>query len=365
MTVLSSQLLSTSYQNLLKPLLFKFEAETIHNSFTKLGKVLGSTTLTQILTQLMLAYKNPNLSKKLDGITFPNPIGLSAGFDYNGELTDILPYVGFGWHTIGTVTFQAYNGNQPPRLGRLPNSKALLVNKGLKNWGAVQIIEHLEKKQFKIPTGISVASSNAHFDSVQDQLSDIAHCFDLFEQSKLKHDYYELNISCPNTFGGEPFVVPDRLDLLLNLTDKLKLSRPMYVKMPIDQSNIETQAMLEKLDTHNVQGLIFGNLTKDHTNPDVTTEDKEIWQNQKGNLSGKPTFNRSNSLLQFTKELYKNRFTLVGTGGVFSAEDAELKMNLGADLVQLITGMVFKGPQLIGQINHYLANRPSMTAPNK
>jgi dihydroorotate dehydrogenase len=355
MTPLTSNLLATSYQHLLKPILFKFDAELVHDNFTRLGKMLGASSAAQLLTQAALTYHHPALTKTLDGITFPNPIGLSAGFDYNGELTDILPQVGFGWHTIGTVTYLPYAGNTPPRLGRFPKSQALLVNKGLKSWGAVKVIEQLEGKKLTIPTGISIASTNKQFSSVQEQLSDIARCFDAFEHSSVKHHYYELNISCPNTFGGEPFVEPERLALLLNLTDKLKVSRPMYVKMPIDQSEAATLSMLKVLDQHQVQGLIFGNLTKDHHNPDVHPEDQKSWLTKKGNLSGKPTFNRSNQLLQLTKQYYHSRFTLIGTGGVFSGEDALTKLELGADLVQLITGMVMKGPQLIGQINHFLA----------
>jgi dihydroorotate dehydrogenase len=369
MQPVTSALLAKSYQHLLKPLLFKFDAELVHDSFTTIGKVLGSHQVSQLLTQLTLSYEHPSLVKTVDGITFPNQIGLSAGFDYNGELTDILPAVGFGWHTIGTVTYQSYPGNQPPRLARFPKSKALLVNKGLKSWGAEKVIAHLENKKFTIPTGISIASSNAHFDSLKDQLTDIARCFDTFEKSLLPFHYYELNISCPNTFGGEPFTEPDRLELLLNLTDKFDLDRPMYIKMPIDQSAAKTLQLLAVAHNHNVQGLIFGNLTKDRHNPDVDADDRKTWENKKGNLSGKPTWNRSNSLLQLTKQHYPARFTLIGTGGVFSGADAQIKIDLGADLIQLISGMVFQGPQLIGQINHYLANQPattrSTTEPNR
>lgn len=357
MTPTSSSLFALAYQNLLKPLLFKFDAEKVHNSFTALGKIAGSNVATQLLTQLIFSYQHASLGKTVDGIFFPNPVGLSAGFDYNGELTDILPMVGFGWHTIGTVTLHPYEGNTPPRLGRFPKSQALLVNKGFKSRGAEVIISQLAKKNFRIPTGISIGSTNKHFNSVKEQLSDIAHCFQLFEQSNLKHSYYELNISCPNTFGGQPFTEPSALHTLLTMTNKLALTRPVYIKMPIDQSEAATLGMLEVANRHNIQGLIFGNLTKDHNNPAVHPDDVKQWESRKGNLSGKPTWNRSNNLLRLSKVQYKNRFTLVGTGGVFSGQDAATKLELGADLVQLISGMIFQGPQLIGQINHYLATK--------
>lgn len=351
-----SNLISGSYKGMVKPLLFNFDAETVHNSATLIGKSVGNNPVLKFATKSLFSYSSPKLSKTIDGIEFPNPIGLSAGFDYNGELTGILPAVGFGWHTIGTVTYQSYQGNPKPRLGRFPDSKAILVNKGLKTWGAEKVIEYLQRQSFSIPTAISIASTNTHFDSVEEQLQDIARCFDAFEHSSLNHALYEMNISCPNTFGGEPFTEPARLDVLLTMLDKLSISKPVYVKMPIDQSEKETSAMMKVIHGHNIQGLIFGNLTKDHTNPAVTDFDKKQWAVKKGNLSGKPTWERSLKLLKLAKKEYPARFTLVGTGGIFNGEDAAEKMAAGADLLQLITGMIFEGPQVIGQINHHLVH---------
>lgn len=305
----------------------------------------------------MWAYHHPKLITVCDGIAFPNPIGLSAGFDYNGDLTGILPAVGFGFHTIGTVTLRPYEGNTPPRLARLPRSQALLVNKGLKNDGAPAIIERLEKETFEIPTGISIASTNTYFASEEEQIKDITKCFRLFEKSKVQHAYYELNISCPNTFGGEPFTSPQRLSALMKRMDQLQLQRPLYVKMPIDQSWEATLALLNVLKKHAVQGVIFGNLTKDKTNPLVHPEDRKIWRQHKGNVSGKPTWKRSNKLIRLTREQFGSRFTIIGTGGIFNGQDAQEKMVAGADIVQLITGMVFKGPQVIGRINYHLAEQ--------
>lgn len=343
------------YSRVAKPLFFLIDAEKVHNSMTQTGKLLGRNLVTQKMTEVAFSFKHPSLHTMFDGISFPNRVGLPAGFDYNGDLTQILPSVGFGWHTIGTVTLEPYGGNPKPRLGRFPDSKALLVNKGLKSLGTKKVIQELSQLSFQVPTAISIASTNKLFESEKAQLLDIVTSFRLFEQSSVKHQLYELNISCPNTFGGEPYTTCPRLESLMDAIDKIKLSKPLYVKMPIDQSEAETKELLSVLNKHNVQGVIFGNLTKDRNNPLVTEADRLEWQKRKGNLSGKPTWERSNNLISLTKKHYKNRFTIVGTGGIFTAEDAQHKLDLGADLLQLITGMIYQGPQTIGAINLGLA----------
>lgn len=352
-------LLSTTtrvlYTNFLKQVFFLFDPEFAHDRNVQCGKILGRFSFARNFIDWMWAYHNPVLTKTLDGITFSNPVGLSAGFDYNGNLTSILPSIGFGFHTIGTVTLKSYAGNTPPRLGRFPRSRALLVNKGLKNNGAISIIKKLKKCRFTIPTGISIASTNQHFTSEKEQIKDIVACFDLFETSTLSHAYYELNISCPNTFGGEPFTSSARLEKLMKKMDLLGVSRPLYIKMPIDQTEKETLLLLNVLAKHNVQGVIFGNLTKDKANPAVHPEDRKVWLTRKGNLSGKPTWGRSNNLVALTRKHFGSRFTIIGTGGIFNGQDALQKLAAGADLIQLITGMIYEGPQVIGSINWHLA----------
>ncbi len=350
-----SGLAHLKYKYILRPLFFRLDSETIHNILVTSGRLFASNPVGQYLLKVTFGFSHPSLAVKLAGLTFPNRVGLSAGFDYDGDLVNAVPALGFGWHTIGTVTFQPYTGNPKPRLGRFPKSRALLVNKGLKSLGAATVINKLSAYRFQVPTAISIASTNQAYKSDQSQLQDILSCFKLFEKSSLKHHLYEMNISCPNTFGGEPYTSPRRLESLLKALDQLKIKRPILLKMPIDQSESETLELLKVADKHNVAGVIFGNLTKNKTNPAVTKSDQTAWQNKKGNLSGKPTFDLSNKLIALTKKYFKNRFVIVGTGGIFSPDDALMKIKLGADLLQLITGMVYEGPQLIGQINHKLS----------
>lgn len=348
---------TTLYKNILKPFVFLFDAETVHNTFVALGTFLGDIPPARFITKTIWAYNDSKLITSKNGVLFPNPVGLSAGFDYNGNLTQILPAVGFGFHTIGTITLHPYEGNKTPRLGRFPKSKALLVNKGLKNIGARACIKQLSSKKLHIPTGISIGSTNKAYDSLKEQILDTVICFYLFEKSALKHAYYELNISCPNTHGGEPFSIPSHLEVLLTALDYLHISRPIYIKFPIDQSWKESKILLDIIAAHSPVGVIMGNLTKDKTNPAVHPEDSVVWQTKKGNLSGKPTWDRSNALIVNTRKTYGKRFTIIGTGGVFSGKDAQHKLDLGADMVQLITGMIFEGPATIGQINYFLGNK--------
>lgn len=343
------------YTKLIKPIFFRFDPELVHNTMVRGGALLGLFGLGKMKVAAICRFSHPVLAKKLNGITFPNPVGLSAGFDYNGDLTQILPSVGFGWHTIGSVTLEAYEGNPKPRLGRFPDSKALLVNKGLKNIGAKAIIKKLSNLSLAIPTAISIASTNTKFSNDKEQLLDIVSCFRLFEESSLKHSLYELNISCPNTYGGEPYTTPKRLETLLVALDQLKLTRPVYAKMPNELSDAEATALLKVMDKHDIAGVIFGNLVKNKQNPVLTDADRAVWNERAGNVSGKPTWQRSNELVALTRKLYPKRFTIVGTGGIFSAADAKHKLAQGADLVQLITGMIFEGPETIGMINLELA----------
>lgn len=343
------------YQSILKPLLFLRDAEAVHNTFTTIGSLLGKSPITRQLISFMFAHHDPRNRRIIDGILFSNPIGLSAGFDYNADLTQIMPSVGFGFATVGTVTFKPYVGNPTPRLGRFPKSQALLVNKGFKNIGAHAVIAKLEGLRFAIPVGISIGSTNTTFPSIAAQVNDVCKTFQLFEKSNVKHAYYELNISCPNTHGGQPFTELKNLAQLLDAVDKLHVKKPIFVKMPIDLGEPYTLKMLKVIDKSSMHGVIFGNLTKDKTNPAVHPDDRAVWQTRKGNLSGKPTWDRSNALIRLTRKNFGYRFTIIGTGGVFSGQDAMDKLNHGADLVQLITGMVFQGPQLIGDISEYLA----------
>jgi len=342
------------YRYFLRPVLFSLDAEFLHNTFIKIGETLGLSSLGKKLMRLFFLYEDKSLNQKILGIRFSNPILLAAGFDYEARLTQILPEVGFGGVTVGSITWGSYGGNRPPRLGRLPKSHSLLVNKGLKSSGTKNVFTRLKGKKFKIPLGISFAKTNSK-NTVDDDnaISDYLKSFSFWEKNMGPGDYYELNISCPNAWGGEPFTTPKRLDKLLSAIDKLNLTKPMFVKMPIELTNSQALELFGVCARHKVSGLIIGNLAKDRKSKAFDKE--EIKNAGFGNFSGKPTWDKSNKLIKLAYKNFAERFVIIGCGGVFGAKDAYQKIKLGASLVQMITGMVFEGPQVIGEINLGLA----------
>ncbi len=346
------QLIELPYKFILKPILFRFDPEAIHNLMTSFGEKIATVPLINRLPKLIISSPTPELAQKFHGLHFPAPIGLSAGFDYEAKLTQSLAPWGFGFQTVGTITNQAYEGNPTPRLARLPKSKSLLVNKGFKNPGADEIVTKLSSIKFPIPVGISLGRTNTTKLKTQEaSVADIIEAFRKFEQSSVRHAYYELNISCPNLFGDVEFYSPKHLKELLTALDKLRLKRPVFVKMPIDKNLDETRSMLDIIKTHRIQGVIFGNLQKDRTHPAFDKQEIENVKHLKGHFSGRPTYDQSNELIRFAYKHYGKQLLIIGCGGVFSAQDAYEKIRAGASLIQLITGMIYQGPQIIMQIN--------------
>lgn len=344
----SMSMIGFLYRYAFKPVAFRLDPEFVHDRILGAGIFLGKTALGRRLTRGLFCYASPMLEQTLLGIPFPNPIGLAAGFDKNAELTDILPDVGFGFAELGSVTGEPCNGNLKPRLWRLPKSQSLVVYYGLKNDGAEIIAARLKTKTFRIPLGISVAKTNSA-DTVElaDGIADYAKAYRSFADIG---SYTTINISCPNAFGGQPFTSPDRLDALLTSIDEIPSPKPVFVKLSPDLTRDEVDGLLAVIDKHHVQGIICSNLTKNRSNKKIIETDLP----PQGGLSGKVVEGLANELIAHVYRQTKGRYVITGCGGVFSAEDAYKKIRLGASLVQLITGMVYRGPQLISEINRGL-----------
>lgn len=342
------------YRNVLRPYLFTIDCEQIHDTMTKMGESMENLGW---LIEAQYKYKNPKLQKTLLGIDFENPVGLAAGFDYDGHLAKAMKHIGFGFNTVGTVTAKAYAGNPGIRLGRLVKSQSLLINKGFKSEGAVKVAQRLSKKNLKDHTiGISVGSSNLpEVNTIDKAIKDYIFTFNVFK-TKIYVKYFELNISCPNTSMPESFKTKVNFEKLVKAISKLNLKQPIFVKMPneIDFKNCDDLINIGLI--YGIKGYIFSNLLKDRKNPKFVVSEIKEFENLKGNFSGKPTFENSNKLIKHARSKFGKKIVIIGLGGIFNAKDAKKKFECGADLVQLITGMIFEGPQIAGDINSQLVN---------
>lgn len=336
------------YQNLAKPIFFRFEPENIHDWMIRVGAWLGRFPSARWLTNKTFAYQNPALTQEILGMNFINPVGLAAGFDKEAQLYNILPSVGFGFAELGSITAFPCAGNPQPRLWRLPKSKSIVVNYGLKNRGSEIIAKELKEKKFQIPIGISIARTNIpEVSTVEDGVRDFKVSYRRFQEIG---NYLTVNISCPNTYGGTPFTIPENLEKLLARFDRLPAKNPIFLKLSPDLDRENLDRIVEICDRHHVNGFIISNLIKKYEASAIKDKDTPLV----GGLSGKVVETAANECISYIYKKTGGRYVIVGCGGIFSAEDAYKKIKLGASLVQLITGMIFEGPQLIGEINRGL-----------
>lgn len=344
------------YKYAAKPVMFKIKPDTIHRHMVKSAKALQKSKLIRGTLRTSWAYHNPKkLGQTLHSLTFDNPIGLSAGFDANFELAPTLKAIGFGLMEGGSLTFKPCAGNPRPWFYRLPTAKSLVVNKGLANDGVEAIMKRIKaypKDTFKhFPLNISVAKTNTPDPYTEaEAISDYIGSLRAIKKAGAG-GMVTINLSCPNTYNGEPFTTPERLEHLLAKVDTVGLRQPIFIKMPSDLNWQQFDGLLKVITAHHVAGVTIHNLSKDRK---PFEQQGVLPVTVKGKLSGKPTFESSNMLIAQTYRHYGDRLTIIGVGGVFSAEDAYTKIKLGASLVELITGLIFEGPQLIGQINHGL-----------
>lgn len=356
MIALISSVSSKAYSKAVKPLLFKQKPDAVHERLLRIGSHLQRLRVVRSLVRGIWAYENSAvLSQEVLGVRFRNPIGLSAGFDKNFELPPMLKSIGFGFMEGGSLTYKPCTGNPKPWFYRLPKTKSIVVYAGLANQGVTKIINRIKSYDSStftnFPLNISVAKTNSQAtaneaDAIADYVGSL-----LQIQKAAVGDIITLNISCPNAYGGEPFTTPASLEHLLRRVDGIQMPQPIFIKMPADLAWADFDKLLAVAAKHQVAGITISNLAKDRGQAKLMDLLPEII---KGGLSGKPTWELSNNLIRQTYKKYHRRFVIIGVGGVFSAEDAYTKIKLGATLVELITGVIFEGPQLIGQINQGL-----------
>jgi len=349
LTKTRNKIIEFFYLNIFKKIFFKIDPEIIHDKAILTGRILGSNFLSRKATFWFFGFSNSMLEQNIAGINFKNPVGLAAGFDKNAQMIKIMPSVGFGFMEVGSFTGQACVGNPKPRLWRLAKSQGLLVNYGLNNLGVEFLSQRLANQKNIIPLGINIGKTNSSETvdlekGITDYLKGIKAFIDI-------GDYLVINISCPNAYGGESFSNPELLNQLLEEVDKLNIQKPVFLKMVPDLDWDRVDAIINLVNQYNLAGFICSNLIKDRNNPKIVPEEMKMVPEGIGSISGKPVEELANQQIRYIYKKTQGQKVIIGCGGIFSAEDAYKKIRLGANLVQLITGMIFQGPQLISQIN--------------
>lgn len=337
------------YKAVLRPIFFLQDPEKIHDRFVWLGRTAGNFKIMRNILAMLYKYEHPLLVQEIDGVTYQNPVGLAAGFDKDCQLMYALPSMGFGFEEVGSITAEAYKGNPGKRLKRLPADESIIVYYGLKNRGALTLRKKL-KGPFEFPVGVSVAKTNKKHDSEEAKLADW-----MLGLKRMKEygDYITINLSCPNTYDTNNYCQPNLLAILLKRIKKEKITfnRPVYLKITADLKVPQVDEIISLADDAGfVSGFIVSNLVKDRSTVKLNSP-KEMYEPYKGGLSGKVVFPKA---VELVKHFYKqggDRYTIIGCGGIFTAEDAWEYIKNGASLLQLITGMIYEGPGAMKAIN--------------
>ena len=324
----------------LRSLIFKLDPETAHNLAIKSLKF-------NFVPNIFDENKNdPMFKTNLFGKQIENPIGLAAGFDKNAEVYNSLFRLGFGFVEAGTVTPIKQFGNPKPRVFRLEEDQALINRLGFNSFGADNVSSKIKSNK---PTGLLGINIGPNKDS-KDKLNDYLVCLKKFHDIA---DYITINISSPNTENLRDFHDQNKLEKLIssiNLQMKeLKSNTPIVVKISPDILDEQATQISEILLNNQVKAIIVSN----------TTEGKRenltnISKHQKGGLSGKPLESRSNQLINIFYNLLKGKISIIGVGGVDSGESAYAKFSAGGNFIQLYTGMVYQGPNIVVKIKKEL-----------
>jgi dihydroorotate dehydrogenase len=333
---------------LLRSLLFRLDPELSHHlSLKSLNLLEQSHLLKYCINQV------PALKRNIFGLTFDNPVGLAAGLDKNGDYIDALGALGFGFLEIGTVTPKPQYGHPKPRLFRLEGKKAIINRMGFNNKGVEYLIHRVQQRTYSGILGINIGKNTST--PLERALDDYCFCL---EKVYLYADYITINISSPNTPGLRNLQGPAYLSIFLG---KLKQEQyrlahqynkyvPLLIKIAPDLTKQEIITLARAVVENKIDGIIATNTTLKRDQ--VQTEN---YGNEIGGLSGEPLFPQSTDVLtQIKNEVAPYGIPIIASGGIMSGEQARIKIERGADLIQLYTGLIYSGPQLISSCVHSL-----------
>ena len=333
---------------LAKPLLFRLDPETAHN--------LTMTGLRQAhalgLLKLFMP-KVPALPKRVMGLDFPNPVGLAAGLDKNGEAIDALGDFGFGFIEVGAVTPRPQPGNPKPRLFRLPQAQAIINRMGFNNLGVDHLLANLERAAYKGILGVNLGKN---FDTPIERAAD--DYLILLDKLYGKVSFVTVNISSPNTKNLRALQGGDELDALLAaikarqevLADKHGKLMPVAVKIAPDLDEAQIAAMAALFRKHRVDAVIATNTTLAREGVAHLRHGQEA-----GGLSGLPVRTKSTQVIAAFHAALAGEVPIIGAGGILTGADAKEKMAAGAELVQFYTGLIYRGPALVKECVEALA----------
>ena len=342
------------YRALVRPLLFSLPPETAHELALHSLSLLKPKRINRFVAR---RYTSSSLAIDRFGISFPNPVGLAAGFDKNGIALDALASLGFGFIEAGTVTYHPQPGNPRPRLFRLTQDRALINRAGFNNAGAAAFAKRVENARPSCVLGVSIGKSkSAPLDqATEDYLGSFELVYNLA-------DYIAVNVSSPNTPQLRELQQGEQLSSLLSalqsrsgeLQQLHQRPRPMplLVKLSPDVSREQLELIVDVLLRLQIDGIIATNTTI--SRDDLRTDRSAVAACGDGGLSGAPLKQRSTRMIADLYKLTKGKVPIVGVGGIFTAEDAWEKIAAGACLVQLYTGFIYQGPGIARDINEGL-----------
>ncbi len=339
------------YRFFLRPILFLFSPEIIHHTTFKILKFVGYVPGALALTRASFILKNQKLERKILGLTFPNPVGLAAGFDKDALLIDELAAFGFGFIEIGTLTPKAQPGNEKPRLFRLPADQAIINRMGFNNKGADGAVKRLQSRKSKIIVGGNIGKNKVTPNETA--FEDYTYCFEALYPYV---DYFVVNVSSPNTPNLRELQEKEPLKKLLNsvkaLNRQKEKPKPILLKIAPDLTEAQLHDVVEILLETKTDGVIATNTTISREG--LITDNEIISSIGNGGLSGKPLTTRATEVISFLRSKLGKDFPIIGVGGIMTPEDAIEKLKAGADLVQIYTGFIYEGPGFVKRINRAL-----------
>ncbi len=327
-------------------------AEKAHDLAMHLARKVNRYAVLQRMAAMLYHSGSSQLEQELMGLRFRNPVGIAAGFDKNGVILKALQSIGFGYIEIGSITAKASRGNPKPRMFRLPEDRAVINRMGLNNDGADVIVDRLDKRGVTVPVGINIAKTHDPSILGDSAIEDYIYSFRKAEE---KADYIMVNISCPNTAEGITFEQPEPLrDLLSGIaTARTNPAIPVLVKFSpdIDADLLESLVGIS-LDA-GVRGFAVSNTS---TNRDgLLTDPSKLERIGRGGLSGRPIRDRAEKLTRKLRVLAGKDSVIIGIGGIENADHAIQRLDSGANLVQVYTGLIYEGPSLPGHINREIS----------